>query len=545
MPNTAQRPAAWPARPQWQAPWAVGLVYTLAFLALDWVSYLRPMRELNITPWNPEPALAVALLIWNRRWLPLVWLSIVLADVWVRGWPSYWAALALSAVCLSGTYLAMAHAMERRLDRSLAMATRQDVGWFCVIVVLGCLCSAVAFVSVYAAAGMLDGVTWLEAVLRYWVGDAVGLLVTLPVLLVLTDPARRHAMAVMLRRLHWWLILAVIAGILWAVFGRAGHDHFKYFYLLLLPVVWAAASLGVPGAVVASALTQLALVAMVQAVPTANLTVFELQMLMAAVALTGLLLGVTVDESARAASELRGSLRLAAAGQMAAALAHELSQPLTALSGYAQACRMLLTSGEAMEPARLSQLVDVSRHLVEDAHRASQVVKRLRDFFRSGSTQLQRTAPKELLQDAMAAHHRRAELLKLNLRLDVAADLPDVWLDPVQITVVLRNLIANAMDAASNVPGTAEVSLRATALDQQLRIDVVDSGPGVSTAKLQSLFEPGPSDKPGGMGVGLSICRAIIEAHGGKLWAQAGPSGCFSFTLPMESPSDIGGKDAS
>jgi two-component system sensor kinase FixL len=358
----------------------------------------------------------------------------------------------------------------------------------------------------------------------------------LPMLLVLIDPLRRAALVSTLRQRHWWAVAALICVLLGAVFGRDDHDHFKFFYLLLLPVVWASARLGLAGAVLSAGLTQLALIVAVQTGPNQDLTVFELQVLMAAVTMTGLLLGVAVDERARAAAELRGSLRLAAAGQMAAALAHELSQPLTALSSYAQACRMLVSSAEPMDRDRLAQLADVAQKMFDDAHRASDVVKRLRDFFRSGTTQLRAVAPMEILIEAVEAHSRRAQALRLRLESDFAADLPTIRMDPIQIAVVLRNLIANALDAASAVDEGGRVMVRAHIVGGALRIEVEDSGPGVDTARLQTLFEAGASDKPGGMGVGLSICRAIVEAHGGRLWSEPGAGGHFRFTLPLENP---------
>jgi signal transduction histidine kinase len=107
-------------------------------------------------------------------------------------------------------------------------------------------------------------------------------------------------------------------------------------------------------------------------------------------------------------------------------------------------------------------------------------------------------------------------------------------MDPVQIAVVVRNLLANALEAAAEGGGPAEVRLRLGERGGALLVEVQDSGPGLTEARLQTLFEPGTSDKPGGMGLGLSICRAIVEAHGGTLWAEAGPSGHFCFTLPID-----------
>jgi signal transduction histidine kinase len=114
-------------------------------------------------------------------------------------------------------------------------------------------------------------------------------------------------------------------------------------------------------------------------------------------------------------------------------------------------------------------------------------------------------------------------------------DLPPVWIDPVQIGVVLRNLVANALEAAAAAgDGGRAVRLRASRTPTALLIEVNDSGAGVSPERLGSLFEAGASEKADGMGVGLSICRAIVEAHGGRLWAEVGPGGRFGFTLPLQ-----------
>jgi C4-dicarboxylate-specific signal transduction histidine kinase len=270
-----------------------------------------------------------------------------------------------------------------------------------------------------------------------------------------------------------------------------------------------------------------------QSVPGSDLSVFELQVLMAAVALTGLMLGVTVDERERAARELKGSLRLAAAGQMAAALAHELSQPLTALNQYAHAARILSDSTEMTDAQRLAQFSAVCRQMGDDAARATDVVRRLRDFFRSGGTQLQPCSLSRVIDETVDASRRRATAHGTAIEQCVEPGLPAILMDPVQIAVVLRNVLANAIDASAQAsPG--QVNVRARTDGDAVLVEVLDNGPGVSKTKLQSLFEAGPSDKPGGMGVGLSICRAIIEAHGGTLWANPGASGHFCFTLPLD-----------
>jgi len=519
-------------------PWVVGLGYVVCFLLLDWVSYIRPFEGLNITPWNPQPALAIALLLLQQaRWLWLVWLSLVTAELAVRGVPTEWFVTLATTGALALSYAATARALVMRPDRSLSLSTRRDLLWFVAVVLAGPLLSATVYVTSLAVAGLVTGSPLHEAVIRYWIGDAVGLVVLLPILLALLDEQRRASLVMAAGSREWWVIAAFAVVLLAVVFGQSDKNLFKFFYLLFLPVVWASARLGLSGAVLVSAVTQVGLIVAVQTAPNADLTVFELQVLMAAAALTGLVLGVAVDERERAAAELKGSLRLAAAGQMAAALAHELSQPLTALNSYAQASHLLVTSTEVPDDERLSRLADVSRRMAADALRASDVVKRLRDFFRSGSTQLQTVHLSTLLDETLAACERHAMALGVQVRREVADPLPAVLADPVQLAVVLRNLVTNALDASSGM-ADGRVVLSARPAAGSVRVEVRDNGPGVDGARLHALFEPGSSDKPGGMGVGLSICRAIVEAHGGSLWAEAGASGLFCFTLPIEPSGD-------
>jgi signal transduction histidine kinase len=309
--------------------------------------------------------------------------------------------------------------------------------------------------------------------------------------------------------------------------------------------VWAAARFGLAGAALAAVWIQLGLIVALRTVVHSDLTVFELQVLMAALTMTGLTLGIVVDERARAALELRGSLRLAAAGQMAAAIAHELGQPLTALSSYARALQVLLERNEGLAPAEAQRAADIARRIVADTHRAADVVTRLRDFFRSGTTQFESVSPAAVIRDAIDGQRRRAA--ELGVQIEDAVEegaLPHVALDAVQIGVVLRNLIGNAVDAAAGGEEAGRVVVAARADAAELLVEVFDNGPGLPASQLPSLFDGGPSDKPGGMGVGLSLCRAIVDAHGGRLWAAAGPGGHFCFRLPLAEASHGANADA-
>jgi len=495
-------------------PCATAIGYVLVYLLLDWVSFVHPMRGLNITPWNPQTALAVALLLWYPRGWWLVWLTLAGAETAVRGVSVSWPAEVLSSAMLTVGYVATAMAIRRWLGPLPQIASRKTFLVFVLIVCVGAMLNAVLFVGSLSVFGIPQPDRMVTAVMRGWIGDAVSLIVTLPVLFALGSRERRADTIAMVSTVECWLVAAAAVVAAYAVFGRSTEEQFKFFYLLFLPVVWGAARFGVIGAVWSAALVQVLLILAVQAVPYRPLTVFEFHMLMAALAATGLLLGTTVDEREEADRALRASLHLAAAGDMAAALAHELNQPLTALS--------------------TAPFTDVTTKLVNEASRAGDVVKRLRDFFRSRRTDLQPTEVRPLIEEIMQSQSVRASTMGIRTEWACDSSLPPVWLDRVQIEVVLRNLVSNALDAATDAANPeASVRVQARIRAEQLVVSVQDTGDGVPVTQLHGLFDSRPSTKPGGMGIGLGISRSIIEAHGGRLWAEPGPGGKFYFSLPL------------
>lgn len=529
---------AWPAWSVAGLPAVVVLGYLLAYLALDWVSFIHPMRGLNITPWNPQAALAVALLLWRPRAWWVVWLGLAAGESVVRGSSGGWPAELLSSAMQTIGYAVIAAALSHWLGPMPRVATRRHFALFLLIVGLGALLNAVLYVAALAVFSITPAERVFTAVSRAWIGDAVGLLVTLPLLLVLGDRERRGQTAAMLRTVEWWLLSLVAIASAYAVFARSTDEQFKFFYLLFIPAVWGAARFGATGAVWSAALVQMLLIVAVQSFPYRPLTVFEFQVLMAALAATGLLLGTTLDEREEAARALRASLQLAAAGDMAAALAHELNQPLTALSTYARASQLLADRLGRERGALAAPLIDVTGKLVTEANRASDVVKRLRNFFRDRAIELQSTEIAPLLDAVARSQSPHAESLRVRLDCQCEPGVPRVWLDRVQIEVVLRNLVSNALDAAAaSPPAEGWVSVHAGADAESLTIAVRDSGSGVPADELAQLFDSRVSSKPGGMGIGLNISRSIVEAHGGRLWAEPGPGGKFFVRLPSSTES--------
>jgi two-component system sensor kinase FixL len=329
------------------------------------------------------------------------------------------------------------------------------------------------------------------------------------------------------------LALQLTAGY-WLIAGSpeapAGQPDFKYFYVLFLPVAWAAARQGLAGAVFSAAIVQVGIIGAVQLLGLSAVTVLEIQTLAVVLVLFGFFIGIVVDEKQRVSTELRQTLRLAAAGEMAGALAHELNQPLTALSAYGTACEHMLQQGETGDRLR-----ETIRRMVAESFRAAEVVRRLRDFFRTGATRLEPIALAELLAGVVSPFAAKAQQQGVELVVDPAS--PYVLMaDRLQLEVVLRNLLANAFDAVANQPiGQRHITLSTHAEGAgRVCVCVEDSGPGVSGAAAARLFEAFQSSKKSGLGLGLVISRAIVEAHGGNLWAEVADHGLFKLVLPTE-----------
>jgi two-component system sensor kinase FixL len=494
-------------------------VFAPCYLLLDWVSYIHPLGPFNITPWNPQPALAIAwMLLGGLAHAPVVLGTIFLADFLVRDVAS--GITIATALVLTAGYAGIASALRLLLQPAAALHTLRQLTVFVAVVIPGTALIAAAFVGVLIAAGPLGGVAAFPAWVRFWVGDAVGVLVTAPLLLVIADANGRRSFARLAGRLETGLQVVLLAGTLWLIFAGLGGDPSHHFYLVFLPLIWMALRHGLGGAIVAVAIVQIGVVLGIHHHPVQTLPIIELQALVAALTLTALYLGVMTDERQRAQESLKRSLRLAAAGEMAGAIAHEVNQPLTALTNYARSAQMLMAAG------RGGELAPVIERMHAEAQRASEVVRRLRDFFREGRTHLERVSVDDLLTAA------RRHATQSGLTVSKGADVPDVLVDRVQIELVLRNLISNAMEATD---GAGQVRLSAERHDrQQVRIVVADDGPGISAARCELVFEPFVSGKPTGMGLGLSVSRAIAEAHGGTLDAVPGPHGEFRLVLPAE-----------
>jgi two-component system sensor kinase FixL len=234
-------------------------------------------------------------------------------------------------------------------------------------------------------------------------------------------------------------------------------------------------------------------------------------------------------------SELLHMSRLNAMGQMAAVLAHELNQPLTAIANYAEAARQLLLDASAPPPPRV---VDFMQKAAGQAERAGEIIRRLRRFVEKRKIERSLESLNDVVQEASGLATIGAKVDAIQIVFQLAADLPSIALDRTQIQQVVVNLVRNAVDILHDADRRVITISSALAEEGAQEVAVIDTGPGIAAEVLPRLFQPFVSTKAAGMGIGLSVCRSIVEAHGGRLRAEPNPEGgaIFRFTLPAGNP---------
>jgi two-component system, LuxR family, sensor kinase FixL len=237
-------------------------------------------------------------------------------------------------------------------------------------------------------------------------------------------------------------------------------------------------------------------------------------------------------------SELVHISRLTAMGEMASALAHELNQPLAALTNYLKGARRLLDQRTDKETLIVR---DALEKAAEQSLRAGQIIRRLRDFVSHGESERRVESIKKLVEEAsaLALVGAKERGIRVRFQFDPVADM--VMVDKVQIQQVLLNLMRNAMEAMEPSERREILLSTAPADDDLLTVNVADTGPGISEELSSQLFQPFVTTKRHGMGVGLSISRTIIESHGGRIWVESNPGGgaVFRFTLRLVLEQDL------
>ena len=519
-----------PSRPR---DWLLAAVFVVLYVMLDWASFMDPLFALNITPWNPDPAVGLVLWLCFGRRVALPWfLALVIAECVVRHAPAGYLLTVLLAAQLTLGYGLTGDVLHRIFSRGNLVNSRERLFSWLAVIVTGLAANGAVYVSLLWLANLVPPGAFVTASVRYVIGDIVGVVMSMPLLWMLVVASSRVRLARILRSWETPGYVILAAGLVWSVFqGHIGTDQYKHLYFLFLPIVWAAARHGLAGTGLVAFTLQASIIAVVRWGGADGIPFAELQLLGAALSLVGFFIGVIVDEQRQATEGLKQTLRLAAAGEMAAALAHELNQPMAALSAYGKACEHLIARGD-----NSPLLADTIGKMVREAGRAAQVMRRVREFFRTGAMHLEPADASDIIATVCAQFNATCRAQQIALTAAVPAGLV-LRVDRLQIELVLRNLIANAVDAVADVavdPTRRRIHVRAAVQhDGRLEVAVEDSGKGVSRAMAGRLFEPFASGKSSGLGLGLVLSRQIVESHGGSLWAEAGGRGLFKFLLPM------------
>ncbi len=376
-----------------------------------------------------------------------------------------------------------------------------------------------------------------------WVADLMGLLLVTPALIAWLAAGRRHVdpglpMVALLTASLIGVSALVYSGVLET--GLAMPLSYAIFPLVMLaalrcPIRITTSLILIVGAIALSG-TGWGLGPFADAGLEQSLLSLNAQL--ALLVLTGLVLAALRNE--REAAEARGRQhlddlaragRLSTLGELSASLAHELNQPLCAVTSYASASRRLL------ERERLDDLRDALAQLDSNAHRAAETIRLVRASAMSEAPREIAVAPRELITPVLDLLDPELRRRRVRIETDVGRSLPRVVVAPVQIEQVLVNLLRNAMDA---VEMRSDGTIRIAARDRgtALEITVTDNGPGIPEERLATLFDPFANWKSGGIGLGLPISRSLVEAHGGQLTATNLEDGGarFRFTLPLEVP---------
>ena len=531
--------------------WAViAVLYLAAYIILEWASFIHVHKGLPITPWDPGLGVAFALMIRGGPLSGLIlFAGMVVAETLVLqndvDWPIDIGVAAITAL----SYTSVAALVQRYFRIDADLTHLRDVLMLLAAGLAGAVLDTVLLNAFLLAVGQFDMRDVVQVAWPLLIGDMIGIAVVTPLLLRFRVQERFKTHRLLSLAPEGALYFCIIGVALWLIVGSEGAHGFRLFYLLFVPVVIAAVRHGVDGACFSLAVTQFSLIGLLHFSGYGASEFTEFQTLALVLTVTGLIVGVVVSErknSDRIARDAQARLveRQAEAAQvarvnlvsgMASALAHEINQPMTAARALGRSAQHLVrTPGSDLSRAD-SNLSAMLTHI----DHAGDIVRRMRNFIRRGHPHVSTINTRDMLEEAMISAHAEAFARHVRVDLDAPADLPDLHGDRVQLEQVVLNLVHNAVDAiatAGQSHGHVHVTARRHSAPPRVEIGVLDNGPGIEGELAGRLFDPLTTAKQDGLGLGLSICASIMEAHGGRVWLHSGEPGAteFRFTVPLD-----------
>jgi two-component system, LuxR family, sensor kinase FixL len=514
--------------------WTLGGLFTAAYVLIERITFVYQLDGLGITLWSPSAGLSVIfLLLTGTRFAPFVFVASVITDYVVYTGPrGLFAPICTSLVLMIG-FAGVAVALTSTLRAHRLTLSR-------VLILLGVVSGtvfvmAIAYSMVLYACDLLTFDRWGVAIRNFWIGDTLGIITLLPAALTALDGrARRYALS------RTDVTDALVFGVLlvmalWIIFGVRRSHEYQFFYFLFIPVVYIAVRTGYAGVSLALPVVHVLIVSIAMAFSYAVYDFIAFQMLMLVLSASGLLLGVAVSEARTSAERVRAqegelarAARHALVGATGAALAHEISQPLASTTNYLHAARRLLSSG-----ADRFEAVQALAKAESEAQRLRETLERVRDYVSSGRLELSDVDVAGVARKIADVMGRDADAGGVRIEVASRPHLPLVRGDAIQLEQLLLNLMANAVDAAGTDANAGRVTVGVAQLADRLLVTVEDNGPGVAPRVADRLFEPFETTKRNGMGLGLTLARQIVEAHGGQLTWENSVSGGARFTVDV------------
>lgn len=513
----------------------VSLAYIVVYFAVNAVTDHRSLNGSAITLWSPDNALSVMLIMESWVYTPIVLFAQIAVHVAFGHTPHSMAAVVCAETTLAAGYLGMAMALRHGFRLDIRDMRPRDLTAVMAVAPLGAAITGLVYCGALMGVGELRPSAFLSSYAGFWIGDAAAMGVFIPATgallrVVATAPWRQH-------RLGYPLFLFAVTLIFIAliILVSASTVHRRYlFNLSYLPILLIGLKFGYDAGALTLLFVQVFLLVAMELFQIPDTQFGAYQVMMFILSVSGQALGATVTEWEATTAQLRRQQaelakvsERATNGALAAAMSHEISQPLASIATYIVGARRLLEAGLGQDKA-LAAL----RKAEGEAARARGIVERLRDFVAKG----------EISREAVDLDYLVETIVKLQ---SDAARERGVWLhradadrrpllalvDRVGVEQALANLVLNAIEAAPARDGMVLVSL--TESGGRAVLGVEDNGPGVASEIADRLFEAFETTKPRGMGLGLPLAKEIATRHGGDLTWRPLPTGGTRFELEL------------
>jgi len=531
-------PVANVATPKWT--WIAASLLFVGLIGLDRLMTFSPLHVPPVTPWNPLLGICVAIALVHRLHGSLLAFAAAAASGLIvpeGQMPTVLAVLdGIVAAAQTALIVTLASRLSRASEHYLLKNKLVSALLVSPVIVVGMGLAYVSTLSLLGIVAFADG--WLHLI-RFWVGSLIGIVIFTPLFAIHLAPGPRIALTAP-RLLEGAAQGIVVVAAVWMAFGEYPQTASRYLFVVFLPMIWIALRSGVRGAIAMNALVQASMIGSLAIAGHLAVDVTLFQALLLVLSTSGIIFGLAVDQSKAATLQLRvreeelsASLRIAATGELAGTLAHELSHPLGAISNYAAALNHVLRK---IAPDN-NDAAAIGAKLAQEVVRATDTLHRMREFFRTGALMVEQIDIGAIVKDAVLLLKDRLGHNAISPYIVVQGGPKMVLGDRIQLRAVVYNLLINAIDALKPLPAESRIlSVTVRRAGDSIVLEVEDSGGGVAIDVRDEIFEPLVTTKKDGLGLGLSMSRSVIDAHGGTIvLADSSLGGAkFVVTLPAD-----------